>query len=135
MAGEGVGDGVVGADWQAVEANDAATHVNAVVVEVDALGFAGVDAAAALGAAVGVDVDMEGGAACHEAEGGGEGAEGVAEEAAASVGEESEEADGECCTEGREGYGAGGECADEGGIEAVGVDDCGDGGYFEGEKN
>ena len=75
VAGEGVGDSVVGADREAVEAHDASGGVDAVVVEVDAPGFADVDAAAALGAAVGVDVDMERGAASNEAKGGGERAE------------------------------------------------------------
>ena len=44
---------------QAVEANDATCHVNDMVVEVDAAAFAAVDAAAAIGATVGVYVDME----------------------------------------------------------------------------
>lgn len=83
VAGEGVGDGFVGAGGEAVEAEHASAHVDGVLLQVDALALAGVDASAALGAAVGVDVDMEGGAARHQSEQCAHGAERVAYQSAA----------------------------------------------------
>lgn len=66
MAREGIGNGIVGADCQAVEANNASAHVGHMVVEIDARCLANVDTASTLGAAVSVDVDMKRGIAGHE---------------------------------------------------------------------
>lgn len=124
MAAEGVGNGVVGADCEAVEADNASAHVGDVVVEVYALGFAGVGAASALGAEVGVDVDVEGAVAPDEPEGGGDGAEGVAEEASASVGEDCDCGDYGCCDCCGEPCASEGQRVDQRGVEAIGFEPC-----------
>lgn len=59
MARKRVGYGIVGTHCKAVKANHAAAHIRNVVVEIYTRGLANVDATAALGATVGVDVDMK----------------------------------------------------------------------------
>ncbi len=68
MTAQRVAYGLVGTHRQAVEADHAAAHVCNMVVEIYALGLACIGAFAALDAAVGIDVDMEGGVARKESQ-------------------------------------------------------------------
>ena len=84
MSAGGVGDRFVRACRQAVEAYHAAAHVDRVAQHVDTFGFASVFASAALGASVGVDVDVHGAVSCDDSEDCSGRAYGVAYQASAS---------------------------------------------------